>query len=174
MTGVQTCALPIYIGVMAILVKAYRNGRLVGEVERDIQINVINCTNNIPTLTGMDSTFNFTATICPQIPFCFSVYSADLDAGQNDTILYDGAIAGATFSETSGPRPVGTFCWTPPDSAANSISYCFTLTVKDNNCPYEGLQVYSYCINVVGSRSNFSHSSYCNLTVNFQDRKSVV
>jgi len=161
------------IGVMAVLVKAYRNGVLVSEVERDIQINVINCTNNLPTLTGIDSTFNFTATICPQIPYCFQIYSSDLDTGQIDTIIYDNSIVGATFTETSGPRPIGTFCWTPPDSAANSINYCFTLTVKDNNCPYEGIQVYSYCIHVVGARSNFSHSSYCSLTVNFQDSSTI-
>lgn len=161
------------IGVMAILVKEYRNGVLIGEVERDIQINVINCTNNLPNLTGMDSTNNFISTICPQIPFCFQVYTSDLDVGQSDTIIYDFAIPGATFTETAGPRPVGTFCWTPPDSAANSINYCFTLKVVDNNCPYEGIQVYSYCIHVVGARSNFSHSSYCNLTVAFQDSSTI-
>ena len=87
----------IEVTVMAVLVEEYRNGVLIGSVERDIQVTVVVCTNSLPTLSGMDGTNNFTATICANQPFCFDVLSDDVDAGQNIFVDYDQEHSGGYF-----------------------------------------------------------------------------
>ncbi|MEI6815761.1 MAG: gliding motility-associated C-terminal domain-containing protein [Bacteroidota bacterium] len=161
------------IGVMAFMVKDFRNGVLVGIVERDIQINVINCINNIPTITGIDSTIIFVDTICSQTPFIFHVYSNDGDASDTVTMTANGLPPGATFTVTGPPHPVGTFTWMPPASAANTIDYCFTITVRDNACPYIGINTHAYCLRVVGANIGFGHSNVCDLTVHFTDTSTI-
>ncbi len=144
----------LQVTVFAVLVEEYRNGVLIGTVERDIQVTVINCTNTLPTLSGINGTNNFSATICANQPFCFDVFSNDADVGQNVFIDYDQSIPGATFTSTSAQHPVGTFCWTPPTSSISTTPYCFTISVHDDNCPYMGTQIYSYCLTVIGVVAN--------------------
>lgn len=130
------------VGVLCVLVEEFRNGQKVGEVVRDIQFTVLNCTNTLPTLSGIDgsSDYSTTGTIGQQL--CFDMESADVDADQSLTLSYNNALPSATFSATAGPRPVGTFCWTP--TAAGTFS--FTVTVADNFCPLVGQNTYTYTI----------------------------
>ncbi len=138
------------VTVMAVLVSEYRNGVLIGSVERDIQITVINCNNVLPTLTGVNGTNSFSQSVCAGNQICFTVYSADPDGLQNTIVSWDNSIPGATFTTLPGHRESGTFCWTPQQSDISSNPYCFTVNVQDDNCPYLGSQVYSYCITVNG------------------------
>jgi len=138
------------VTVMAVLVKEYRNGVLIGTVERDIQITVLNCVNNNPSLTGINGTSDFDTTICANTPLCFDIFSNDPDAGQNLTVTWNNAITGATFSSTAASHPTSTFCWTPSAAQISSTPYCFTARVRDDACPYIGSQIYSYCITVKG------------------------
>lgn len=145
------CATPqqIEVTVMAVLVKEYRNGILIGQVERDMQITVIPCTNTLPTLTGINGTGNYTATICADEQFCFNVFSNDPDAGQNVSISWDTSIIAGTFNVNGSPYPTGTFCWTPGQADVSATAHCFTVRVWDDACPYFGSQVFSYCLTVV-------------------------
>lgn len=140
----------LQVTVMAVLVKEYRNGVLIGTVERDIQITVIACSNNLPTLSGINCTNVYDATICANEPFCFNVCSDDADAGQSVFLSYDGTVNGATFSTTGSPHPTGTFCWTPTNADISTDPHCFTIRVFDDACPYIGSQIYSYCLTVKG------------------------
>ena len=140
----------LQVTVMAVLVKEYRNGVLIGSVVRDIQVTVLNCSNDLPDLTGINGTNNFDMTICANSPTCFNVFSNDLNANQNLSIFYNNAIPGATFSTTNTSRPTGTFCWTPTQADISNTQHCFTLRVGDDACPYIGSQTYSYCITVTG------------------------
>jgi len=144
----------LQVTVMAVLIKEYRNGVLIGSVERDLQVTVLNCTNTNPSLTGINGTGNFSATICAGQPYCFFINSIDPDVGQNVNISWNGAIPGATFTIAPGTRPVGTFCWTPSQADISGIPYCFTVRVWDDACPYVGSQTYSYCITVTGVQVN--------------------
>lgn len=145
------CATPqqIEVTVMAVLVREYRNGVLIGQVERDMQITVIPCSNLLPNLSGINGTGNFTETICADEPFCFNIFSNDPDAGQNVSLSWDNAIANATFSVSGSPFPTGNFCWTPTQADVSAAAHCFTVHVWDDACPYYGSQVYSYCLTVV-------------------------
>jgi PKD repeat protein len=138
------------VTVMAVLVSEYRNGVLIGTVERDIQITVLNCNNTLPTLSGINGTNNFDITVCAGEPLCFDILSTDPDPGQNVFINWDGSIPAGTFTSNGAPRPTGTFCWTPTQADISSNPYCFTVRVNDDACPMIGAQIYSYCINVIG------------------------
>ncbi|HKR05483.1 MAG TPA: PKD domain-containing protein [Bacteroidia bacterium] len=139
----------LQVTVMAVLVEEYRNGVLIGSVERDIQITVITCTNTLPTLTGINGTNNFTATICANQQFCFDIFSNDPDAGQNVFVSWDNGIPAGTFSTNTAQHPTGIFCWTPTTADIGG-TYCFTAKVHDDACPYMGSQIYSYCLTVIG------------------------
>jgi gliding motility-associated-like protein len=140
----------LQVTVMAVLVREYRNGVLIGSVERDIQVTVLNCGNNLPSLSGINGTNNFSASVCAGQQLCFNINSFDPDAGQNVSVNWDGSIPNATFTTSAGSRPTGTFCWTPTAADISNNPYCFTVTVRDDACPMNGQQVYSYCITVNG------------------------
>jgi len=140
------------IGVLAILVQEYRNGILISSIMRDIQLRIIGCPNgnSLPTASGIDSSSQFITKVCANSNLSFQVYSADQDSGQVVTMAWNQAIQGASFTISSGNRPVGSFSWTPTINEVRSQPYCFTVTVSDDNCPFNGQQVFSYCIYVVG------------------------
>ncbi len=138
------------ITVMAVLVEEYRNGVLIGAVERDIQFTIIDCNNIIPTLSGINGTNSFSQTVCAGTQICFDISSADVNGTQNTFVDWDYSIPGATFTSYPGTRETATFCWTPTSAQINTNPYCFTVTVRDDNCPFVGSQIYAYCITVNG------------------------
>lgn len=140
----------IQIGVMAIRVKEYRNGQLIGSVIRDMQIYTQICSNNLPTISGINGSTNYTANICPGQQYCFTINSADLDASQNVTLSTNNGIANATYTISGGNRPTLTFCWTPTLADISLNPNTFTVTVRDNACPTNGIQTYSYNLYVPG------------------------
>ncbi|CAN5637141.1 hypothetical protein BH11BAC2_BH11BAC2_11410 [soil metagenome] len=140
----------LQVTVMAVLVQEYRNGVLIGSVVRDIQVTVLNCNNDLPTLTGINGTNTFNMTVCANTPFCFNIFSNDNDAGQQVSLFWNQAIPAATFTSAGSPHPTGTFCWTPTQADISGTPYCFTVRVNDDACPYTGSQTYSYCITVTG------------------------
>lgn len=141
------------VTVMAVLVEEYRAGVLVGSVVRDIQLRTVTCTNNIPYLNGIDNTGNYTMTICAGTQTTFTIPSFDSDAGQNISLSWNNGIPGATFSVNAANPPTATFSWLPTTADISSVPHCFTVTVTDDNCPFNGTQTYAFCITVEGSVS---------------------
>ncbi|MBL7924791.1 MAG: PKD domain-containing protein [Bacteroidia bacterium] len=140
----------LQVTVMAVLVQEYRNGVLIGYVVRDIQVTVLNCVNDLPTLTGINGTNDFDMTVCANEPFCFDVFSNDINAGQQVSLFWNSGVGGATFNSAGAPHPTGTFCWTPTTADISNAPHCFTVRVSDDACPYIGSNTYSYCITVTG------------------------
>jgi gliding motility-associated-like protein len=140
----------LQVTVMAVLVQEYRNGVLIGSVVRDIQITVLNCVNDLPTLSGINGTNDFSMTVCANQNFCFDVFSNDINAGQQVSLFWNTGIAGGNFSSAGSPHPTGTFCWTPTTADISNTPHCFTVRVSDDACPYIGSNTYSYCITVTG------------------------
>jgi len=157
----------VQIGVLAILVKEYRNGQLIGSVIRDMQVYITACTNNLPTASGINETNNFSTSVCLGQQVCFTVNSADIDTSQNVTITTNSGITGATYSISGGSRPKLTFCWTPSINDVSLNPKSFTLTVRDNSCPSNGIQNYSYLIYVQGPQFTIASSNIsCNGSAN--------
>ncbi len=146
----------IVVTVMAVRVDEWRNEVWIGSVVRDIQIHTINCTNNLPTITGINGGNTYSASVCAGNSLSFYINSSDPDAGDNLTLTWNAAITGATFTTTGGPNPTGTFTWTPNAANISNTPYCFTLTVTDDACPYTGTQTFAFCITVTGFGLNIS------------------
>lgn len=150
----------LLVTVMAIEVKEYRNGMLVGSVMRDIQMRTVTCSNALPGVTGVNgSSATYAASVCAGNTLSFFINSYDADPTQNVTMSWNNGIPGANFSVSSGPRPTGYFTWTPSANAISSNPYCFTVTVRDDNCPYNGVQIFSFCITVTGLSTTTTHTN---------------
>jgi len=146
------------VTVTAIRVEQWRDGVLIGYVMRDIQINVVACTNIVPDITGFDgnppNSGNTQITVCSGAPITETISSFDADGAQIVTMTWNNGIPAATFTITGSPHPTGVFSWTPTNADQSSTPYCFTVTVQDDNCPYNASFTQSYCITVKGLNVN--------------------
>jgi hypothetical protein len=150
---------------MAVRVREYRGGEMVGSVVRDIQVRVIPCTNTNPYISGINGTNSFSASACAGSNLSFQIFSYDNDPGQNLSLTWNNAISGASFTTTNAQHPTGTFSWTPTAADVSTLPYCFTVTVTDDNCPLNGTQTYSFCITVTGFNVNATSTpASCGLT----------
>lgn len=138
------------VSVTALVVEHWNNGVLVGTTMRDIQIIVVNCNNDLPTVDGIDATYTYTTNACAGTPINFTTTGADNNAGNLLTMSWNAGIPGATFniSNNGTTNPVGNFSWTPTLADVSNSPYCFTVTIQDDQCPLNGFQIYSYCITV--------------------------
>ena len=138
------------VTVLAVKVEEWRNGIFIGSVMRDIQLRTVNCNNTNPILTGINGTGQFSTTGCAGSLINFNIPSFDPDAGQTLTINWNNAIPAASFTTIGAQQPTANFAWVPTINDVSAIPYCFTATVSDDNCPYNGVQIYSFCITVTG------------------------
>jgi len=154
------------ITVIGTRVEEYRNGVLIGSVERDIQLIFTTCLNNPPTMSGVNGGISFIHTACANAPFCITLRSADIDIADTTSITWNGGIPGATFTTTSTRRDTAQFCWTPTDADSLSNPHIFTATVVDDACPFVQTNTYTYTINVRGVIANagLDQSVACGLT----------
>lgn len=151
--------------VFAVLVQEWRevNGVqvCVGSVLRDMQLTVISCNNQLPTLAGINpsaTSWNAADSVykwymCAGETIDFPVYSHDGNTpAENLELTWNSGIPGGTWTVTNNNTPAaqGHFSWTPGVADVSNAPHCFTATVKDNHCPYVGLQAFSYCIYVTG------------------------
>jgi len=141
------------VTVTDVRVSEFRNGMLIGSVERDMEFIVTACTNAMPEVSGINGApylTNNTDSVCEGSQLCFNVNGSDLNAGDTLTVSYNNPISGASFtiSNNGSFNPGGQFCWTPVAGDASSIPYVFTVTIHDNACPYEGVQSFPFFIYV--------------------------
>jgi hypothetical protein len=137
------------VSILAILISQYRGGILIGQVERDIQINVLNSVNYPAQMSGFNFLPFYTADICEGQPFTTSIASWDPDVA-NTTTLSGNPLntTGIVFQNTGGHRDTLHISWTPTQADVASSPNCFTVTVKDDNCPYYSFSEKTFCINV--------------------------
>ncbi|MBK9525718.1 MAG: gliding motility-associated C-terminal domain-containing protein [Bacteroidetes bacterium] len=137
------------IGVTAILVREYRNGVLIGSVIRDMQFLTKVCNPNLlPVASGINGTNIFATVGCPGSTISFTVNSTDPNPTDTVLMYWNDVIPGATFTTSGILNPVGTFTWTPTLADARSQPYSFIVIVRDNACPTNGSQTFSYSITV--------------------------
>ncbi|MGB0885367.1 MAG: hypothetical protein ACPGR5_03000, partial [Chitinophagales bacterium] len=151
------------IAIICIVVEEFRNGIKIGEVNRDMQFNILNCNNVSPTASGVNGTpgnviTNYQTNVCAVSPFCFTVDGTDPD-GDIVNMSWNAEISNATFNVTNNNTisPQGQFCWTPTDAdLGNNI---FTVNVVDDNCPVVGSSTFTYVIEVEPSPNSLTLSS---------------
>lgn len=165
------------ISPMAIKIEQWRmlNGvpTLVGITYRDIQINVVTCSNQIPKLSGMDPTLNhgyspndttYAIEICLGDTVNFAMWGKDDDVynpsntgnPEKFTLTWNNGIPQGTFTSyyNNSDSAKATFYWVPTPNMVSNTPKCFTVTIRDAACPFNGSQTYSYCITVRGMSVN--------------------
>jgi len=147
------------VTVLAMVVEEWRNGIMIGSVMRDIQLKTVVCNNTNPYVNGINNTGSYSITACAGSQLSFTIPTFDPDANQNVTISWYTAIVGANFVSSGGSRPTATFTWTPTSAQISNNPYCFTVIVEDDNCPYSGRQIFSFCITVDGFATTISSTN---------------
>ena len=139
------------IVAVAVRVDEYRNGVLIGSVIRDMQIVVINCSNNPPVANAptavSGATLNGnTFSTCPGRNVSFNISASDLNATDILTAVntITSNLPGAIVT-TTGSNPINlSVNWTVP--AVPLSAYNFSVTFQDNACPIRGTQTVGYLI----------------------------
>ena len=110
---------------------------------QDYQFAVINTTNALPKLSGINGNNIFSTNTCPGDTLQFNVISTDADPFQIVELTMTNHGTSASFTATPAQFPVGTFTWTPTTADISSQPYIFTLNVRDDNCDYYGCLLYT-------------------------------
>jgi len=141
------------VSVMVVQADIFRNSIKIAEVRREIFFISISCTGNQkPILSVSDN--QWSKSVClgksPNgsnvVDFYFT--SADSDANDSLTISCNDTIRGSVWTDNNGKvkNPEGHFHWVANDQNANLSTYKFTVTLKDNGCPFSN--VISKVINI--------------------------
>ncbi len=133
--------------VVAVEVREYRFGQLIGRTRRDLQLQVIACPpNNTPSVNGTLGTY-WEVQAGDQL--CFNMNFNDVDGDSLfltaagaifDTTLFDpAATIGAPDSALAF---IGsTFCWDTECDQGQDQPYVFSVSVTDNGCPPKTIDV---------------------------------
>jgi len=161
------------IGILAVRIREFRNGQLIGSTIRDLQVYTQFCIGNtIPTISGINGTNNFSINACAGQQLCFSIQTQDPDSAQIITVSGVNPIANSTLTQTNAHRPQLQFCWTPELQDVSTVPKVFTVSVRDNACPVNGIQTYSFSINV--SSPNYTITSTNNSCPGSNDGSATV
>jgi gliding motility-associated-like protein len=143
------------IAVISLRIDEFRDGGFVGSTQRDLEVVVKTCNNNVPEIPlGIENLMggalldSNTVIVCPGGTVDFDLVGIDIDGADSLTVTTNLAttIPAAVFS-SSGDNPItGHLTW--QTAAADSGFYVFTVTISDDGCPISGQQVYSYTIQV--------------------------
>lgn len=133
--------------IVAVEVKEFRNGLLIGRTRRDLQLQAIPCPANntpfvsppIPTLYSMDAGDEM----------CFSMEFLDIDSDSLSInwsgSIFDTAVVSTPATITTEPPLPGLlkadFCWNPPCDAGQDQPYLFSVSVTDDGCPPKTLDM---------------------------------
>ncbi len=131
---------------VALEIKEYRNGNLIGITRRDLQLTVINCPPNPSPDLSNESAGNVGPTeweIDEGDTLCFPVIFAD-ENGDSLTLqsfgeIFDNGLvspSAAINTPQSGEATVqADFCWFTDCDQGRDVPYFFGVTAIDNGCP---------------------------------------
>lgn len=130
--------------VVAVEIREYRNGNLIGVSRRDLQLLVITCPPNpAPNLSnqGGSGVTQYTISECDNLSFPITFTDPN---GDSLTLTASGQIFDPNFinppatlnSPVTGAATVtSNFSWTVPCGAAQTLPYLFTVSATDDGCP---------------------------------------
>lgn len=134
----------IQVGILRVWVLEFRNGVKVGEISRDLQIQVGMCNNNPPVVAPVTTVHAPVGT-----PVSVAISATDLDASDIVSLEVISRLSGAAFSHTPSISPaIGTLNWTPSAADLGKV-YNVIVIVRDDNCSLRGINYQSFNI-VVG------------------------
>ncbi|MEM6263698.1 MAG: hypothetical protein AAGI38_14390, partial [Bacteroidota bacterium] len=145
--------------VFSVTVREYRDGAIISEVSRDIQVNVIGCAINFPPEverpTGVEVRGD-TLLFRQGETGCFDIGATDVNGpGVGiDQLTFSAKgpaiTAGASFLTTTGTSPLAsTLCWTPPCENVLPLSFVVFEVEDDNDCPGPNLTLDTMWVKVL-------------------------
>ncbi len=160
------------VSPMAIRVQKWRNinntPTIVATSYRDIQIIATACNNQVPSLSGMDPSLTsgydptnntYIKEVCLGDTVQFALWGYDPDVpdttwGEREkfSISWNNGIPQADFQafHNNTDSAYAIFTWVPELADKRDAPHCFTATIRDDACPYNGIQSYGYCLIVKG------------------------
>ncbi len=136
------------IGVITLKVSEYRGQVLAGSVLRDMQVYTDPCSNHQPIAGGFDGTNNYTKVVLAGNTLSASIQTHDADSLQVLSASIGSQVPGAQFGIGGGSRPGVSVSWTPDATHVRETPYNFTISVRDNACPFNAELVFGYTIYV--------------------------
>jgi hypothetical protein len=140
---------------------------IVGTNYRDVKLNAGTCNNQLPLLSGLapasasgynpaDTIFHRDVCIGDTVNFAIHGYDADTANAtipgnrENFNISWNHGIPQASLQvfHQDSDSAWALFSWVP--AATDRGKRCFTVSIHDYACPYNGVQTYTYCLNVGG------------------------
>ncbi len=152
--------------VVAIEIREFRNGNLIGITRRDLQLLVLNCPPNpAPVIDPNLGTTLDVFHVEEGETLCFT-YGYNDPNGDSVTITSSGAIFDATL--TNPPATITSpatgldiasadFCWATACGQARTAPYQFQISARDNGCPPNaGNNVYEIFVDPVQPPTNIT------------------
>jgi hypothetical protein len=137
--------------VYAFVVDMYRDGRFVGQINRDVNIVVVNCAPEQPTISNINGGLSTDTFACENSTLCFDLFTTPFSTPDSTWIRWDSIIPGAQYTILPGQNESAQFCWTPTHQNVSTLPYCFNAYVKDNSCLAAQGSYKTYCITVLDS-----------------------
>ncbi len=139
----------VEVDVWAYKVDEYRNGVLIGSITRDVQMIINPGADQLPELSGVNAYPTFITNVCAGDSLIFNFYTSDPDTADSTFVAwhYFGQ-PNYTLTVNGGQNESGTFTWATDSTLISPEPYLLYVSVRDNACPYYGLQTYVYKIYV--------------------------
>jgi gliding motility-associated-like protein len=167
------------IGIVAVRVEEYRAGVLIGSTIRDMQVIVLNCVNQTPTIsnpTNISGALYNPATriftVCAGNTMTFRVTSSDPDAAQTLTVLSNALAStpGSTLTHSGSNPIVSIYTWTPPTNLTGS-NFSISFNASDGFCPIVanasiGFNIYVPRVSIKASDTIVCPGNSKNITLN--------
>jgi hypothetical protein len=141
-------------GVVVYNISEYRGGVLVGSIQRELTVLVLNGGNQLPA-GGFDSSTVGTIVdtvhyaVCTTTgAFSVSIHPEDLE-GDTITVTPAGLPTGATFNTVNNNtlHPISTLAWNT--TSVTPGTYTFYVAYADSSCPLTGAQTIAYSITIL-------------------------
>lgn len=144
------------VDVIVYQIQEYRNGILVGSITRDFQYTILNGTNSLPSLTGINGSASFTTNACAGDTVRFTVMSSDLNLGDSTFIdVLPSGLGSIVTATLHGAQNDSVEIELIVDGTLISpVAHTLYLRVRDNSCPYYGSQIFAYQLYVNGCSAN--------------------
>ncbi|MBW8051788.1 MAG: T9SS type B sorting domain-containing protein [Cytophagales bacterium] len=147
---------PECLYVVAVEVREYRNGILIGIIKREIQFVVITCPPQAPpNPVQVGGCGQNVYNIEEGDSLCFCVEGIDPDGDSvfiaSNGFIFDSLIVNppATLPDVQGDSIASTtFCWKTSCGQASAVPYLFNVALSDNGCPPKATNIV-YTINVL-------------------------
>jgi hypothetical protein len=141
------------VSVFAVLVSEFRDGVLIGQVERDIQIQALSCQSLYPTVSGINGapdSYRDTV-LCAGKNYQFFIATNNAESSEMTSLSWDGLLPGAVVQQTNTSPDTLVINWTPSPLLIRTQSYCLNVSITDDACPYPGVVTKTFCFTVIDS-----------------------